>query len=106
GPPAAVLGGDPPTRGGPAEGPAEGPHRGATDREPMALPQLLGEMDIVEASVGGGHERGDLRPGLRSQLPIAGASPQGVEQAAGAPLAEALLQPPKLPHTQPQRSRS
>src|SRR2546428_12606385 len=46
------------------------------------------------------------RPGLQSQLPIAGAPPQGVEQAAGAALAEALLQPPQLPHAHPQRSRS
>src|SRR3989442_2869974 len=46
------------------------------------------------------------RPGLQSQLPIAGAPPQGVEQAARAALAEGLLQAPKLPHAQPQRARS
>src|SRR2546427_5998282 len=95
GPPAAVLGGAPSALGGSPQGSAEVPHRGATDDELGDLPQLLGQMDVVEASVRRGDERGELRPGLQSQLPIAGAPPQGVEQAAGAALAEAVLQPPK-----------
>ena len=45
----------------------------------MPLLQFLGQVDVVEAGVGGGHERGDLLPGLQGQVPVAGASPEGVE---------------------------
>jgi hypothetical protein len=90
--------GGPPARGGPPEGQADLAHRGATDGERMDLAQLLCEMDIIEADVGRGHEPDDLLPGLRGQAPVAGVPAQGVKQAAGAPLAEARLQSPKLPH--------
>ncbi len=106
GAPAAMLRGRPPARGRAPEGETDLPHRGATDDELMDLAQLLREMDVIEAGVGRGHEPGDLLASLRGQAPVAGAPPQGVEQARGTPLAEPLLQAPKLPHAYPQRRRS
>ncbi len=106
GPPAAVLGGAAPTLGRLPTGSAEVPHRGSAHGEPMHLLQFLGQVDVVEAGIGRGHQRGDLVPGLRGQVPVAGASPEGVEQPPGALLAEALLHPLKLPHRHVQRPGS
>ena len=106
GPPAAVLGGAAPALGRLPKGSAEGPHRGAAHGEPMPLLQFLGQVDVVETDVGCGHQRGDLLPGLQGQVPVAGASPEGVEQPTGSLLAEALLHPLKLPHGHVQRPGS
>ena len=103
GPPAAVLGGAAPALGRLPKSSAEGPHRGSAHGEPMPLLQFLGQVDVVEADVGRGHQHGDLLPGLRGQVPVAGASPEGVEQPTGSLRAEALLHPLKLPHGHVQR---
>ncbi len=85
GAPAAMLRGRPPARGRAPEGETDLPHRGATDDELMDLAQLLREMDVIEAGVGRGHEPDDLLASLRGQAPVAGAPPQGVEQAGSNP---------------------
>ena len=106
GAPAAMLGGRPSARGRAPERQAEGAHRGATDGEVVDLAQLLGEMDVIEAGVGRGHEPSDLLARLRGQPSVTGPPAQGVEQAAGAALPEAPLQSSELPDAQPQRPRS
>ncbi len=72
----------------------------------MDLPQLLREMDVIEAGVGGGHQHADLLPRVFGQASIAGPPAQHMEQAPGPPLPEAPLEAPELPDAQPERPRS
>jgi hypothetical protein len=60
-----MLRGRPPARRRPPEFLADVAHRGATDDEVVDLPQLLREVDVIEAGVGRAHQHADLLPHLR-----------------------------------------
>ena len=110
-----------PHRGGPGApapmlGRAAGPLRQPAERQPnpahgrsahrqgMDLLQLLGEVDIVEAGVGRGHQRDDLGAQDGRQLARRGLAATAMHQAARALSSEAGLEPLELPPAQPQRS--
>ena len=98
--------GAPATRGGPAQGQAQAPHGGATDGQGVPLLQLFGQVHVVEAVIGGGHERDDLGPHLRGEPAGRGLAAPAVQQAAQALAAHPRLQPLELPDRQLQGARA
>ena len=66
------------------------------------LPQLLGQVRVVEAHVDGRHQPHDRVPHRRGQPPGRGTVAVAVHERAGAPGLEPALQPPDLPHSDPE----
>ena len=104
GAPAPVLGRAAGTLGRPPEGPPNPAHGRAAHRQSMELLQLLGEVDVVEARVGRGHQRNDLGAEGGGRSSRRGLAAAAMHQALRALSTEAGLEPLELPHTQTQRS--
>src|SRR5882724_10817472 len=96
GAPAPVLGRAAGPLGRPPEGPPNPPHGRSAYRQGMNLLPLLGEVDVVEARVGRGHQRDDLGAEGDGHPSRRGLAAPAMPQAARALAPEAGLEPFEL----------
>src|SRR5439155_16252570 len=85
---------------------AQPPHGGATDRQRVAFPKLLRQVDVVETVIDSRHERHDLFPEVGAEVTPARAAPRTMRQPGHTLRANARLETFELPHRQMQGSGS
>ena len=103
---AAVLGRAPTPVGGPAQGDPHSPDGGPADGQRVPLLELLGEMHVIEALVGRGHQAHDLLDQRGRQAPWRGSTAAAMEQAPHALGAHPLLETSELTDADLQRPRA